>query len=322
MKIGNIELSGRMSLAPMAGVTDAAFRSVCALHGAALTCSEMVSSRALVYRDKKTESLLTMGTGLRSEGVQIFGSDAIVMGEAAQLALEISGAGFIDINMGCPVGKISKSGDGAALMRDPEKAMGIIEAVVRSVDVPVTVKIRKGWDKGSANAAEFAEMAEAAGVSAVAVHGRTKVQMYSGTADWDIIREVKNRVRIPVIANGDVWTGENARRILKYTGADIAMVGRGAFGNPWIFAEGNSALEGADSPQRPSLAQRVDTALNQAAMAADMKGQRVAILEARRHFVWYLKGTPHSGFFKKDIVKMETLDEMRMIAERIKRELR
>jgi nifR3 family TIM-barrel protein len=224
--------------------------------------------------------------------------------------------------MGCPGGKVVKSGDGSALMRDPDKAMKIIEAVVRGVNCPVTVKFRKGWDKGSVNAVEFAKMAESAGVSAIAVHGRTRAQMYSGKADWDIIREVKRAVNVPVLANGDVFEPQDAVRILRYTGADMAMVGRGSFGNPWLFQRAAAALEGREIPPLPPIRERAETARRQFELAAEFKGERVACLEARKHYAWYLRGVPHSGYYKEKIAKIETLEDVRGITEGIKRELR
>ena len=321
IKIGNIEVNSKLALAPMAGVTDLAFRTICRELGAGLTYTEMVSAKALVYQDRKTRSLLQLGENEHPVGAQIFGSDVSCMAEAAVKALEVSGADFIDINMGCPVGKVVKSGDGCALMKDPDKAMKIIEAVVKAVNNPVTIKIRKGWDKGNVNAVEFAVMAEAAGVSAITVHGRTRTQMYSGKADWDIIREVKKAVYVPVLANGDIFKAEDAARILKYTGADIAMIARGAMGDPWIFQQANELLGGNDIPKHPPIGKRAETALRQFELAAKQKGERVACLEARKHYAWYLRGVPHSGYFKEKISKAATMDDLREITEGIKREL-
>ena len=248
VKIGNVELRGRLTLAPMAGVTDFAFRRVCRELGAALTTTEMVSAKALVYKDEKTKALLYIPEGERPCAVQIFGHEPEIMAEAAPMALELSGAEILDINMGCPVGKIVKSGDGSALMRDPELAGRIIERVKKAVDKPVTVKFRKGWDNGSVNAVDFARMCQQAGADAIAVHGRTRTQMYAGRADWDIIKAVKQAVNIPVTANGDIFEPEDAEHILRYTGCDLAMIGRGSFGNPWLFQRANALLEGKEIP--------------------------------------------------------------------------
>ena len=228
VKIGDIELCGNLTLAPMAGVTDFAFRRVCRGLGAALTTTEMVSAKALVYKDEKTKSLLYIPEDEHPCAAQIF-------------AREISGADIIDINMGCPVGKVVKSGDGSALMRTPVLAEEIIRSVVKSAGCPVTVKFRKGWDNGSVNAVDFARMCEGSGAAAIAVHGRTRAQMYAGRADWDIIREVRRAVSIPVIANGDIFAPEDAAHILRYTGCELAMIGRGSFGNPWLFRQGQAA---------------------------------------------------------------------------------
>ncbi|MFQ9127987.1 MAG: tRNA dihydrouridine synthase DusB [Butyricicoccaceae bacterium] len=243
MQIGTVKIDGRLVLAPMAGVTDLAFRRICREHGAALTVTEMVSTKALCYQDRKTPRLLELAPDEHPAAAQIFGHEPETMAEGARIALEKSGCDIIDINMGCPAPKIAGNGDGSALMRSLPLASRVIEAVVKAVNVPVTVKFRKGWDEGSVNCVEFARMAEQSGAAAIAVHGRTRAQQYSGRADWDAIRAVKQAVSIPVIANGDVAVPEDAVRILEYTGADGAMIGRGALGDPWIFERANVLLE-------------------------------------------------------------------------------
>ena len=321
MQIGTLEINSRLALAPMAGVTDAAYRQICSELGAGLTVTELVSAKALCYQDKKSRQLLQPFPGEAPFAAQIFGSDAACMAEAAQIAAEASGAQLLDINMGCPVGKVVSSGDGAALMKDPEKAARLAEAVVKASPVPVTVKVRRGWDKGSINAVELSKMLEQAGVSAITVHGRTRVQMYGGAADWSTIREVKAAVSIPVIANGDVFSAADAVRILDQTGADMAMIGRGCFGNPWIFREARAALEGEPIPERPPLAERCDTAVRQIELAARYNCEKVAVLTARRHYAWYLKGVPHGGYYKEQIVRMETLEDVYRVTKGIKRDL-
>ena len=322
VKIGDIEITGRLTLAPMAGVTDFAFRSICREMGAALTTTEMVSAKALVYKDEKTRALLYIPEHEHPCAAQIFGHEPDVMAEAAGLALEISGADILDINMGCPVGKVVKSGDGSALMKTPELAGSIIESVCRAVDRPVTVKFRKGWDGGSVNAVEFAKVCEQAGAAAIAVHGRTRVQMYSGRADWDVIREVKKAANIPVIANGDIFTGQDAEHILRYTGCDLAMAGRGTFGNPWLFKQANAVIAGRPEPPLPPLAERMDTGVRQIEMLAQAAGERSACLEARHHLPWYLHGVPYAGYYRNELVHVDTLDDIYRIVKEIKRDLK
>ncbi len=321
MKIGDKEITSRLVLAPMAGVTDLAFRQVCRELGAGMTVTEMVSAKALCYQDKKSRGLLKLGPGEHPVSAQIFGSDPVCMAEAACIAAELSGADFIDINMGCPVGKVVSNGDGSALMRDPEKAARVAEAVVKASPVPVTVKMRRGWDKGSINAVELAQLLEQVGVAAVAIHGRTRAQLYAGQADWVTIRQVKAAVHIPVIANGDVFAAEDAVRILHFTGADAAMIGRGCLGNPWLFQQAQAALEGRDIPPLPPLAERCQTALRQIRLAAEDKGEHIALLEARKHYAWYLKGVPHSNYYKEQIVRMNTLEDAERVTEGILRDL-
>ncbi len=321
VKIGNVEINGRTVLAPMAGVTDFAFRAICSELGAALTTTEMVSAKALCYGDKKTQSLLYNLPACRPFSAQIFGHEPEFMAEAAPMAIECSGADILDINMGCPVGKIVKSGDGSALMRDPELAGKIVQAVVAAVDVPVTVKFRKGFDGGSVNAVEFAQIMQQAGASAIAVHGRTRAQMYAGRADRDIIRDVKRAVSIPVMANGDIFSGADAEHILRYTGCELAMIGRGVFGDPWLFCEANACIEGEAIPERPPLAERMELALRHTKMYAEKFGERLACLEARHQIPWYLKGVAYAGYYKQQLVKVETLDGLERIISGIKREL-
>ncbi len=321
MRLGELEITGRTVLAPMAGVTDWAFRTVCAELGAAVTVTEMVSSRALVYQDKKSRGLLRK-TPSGICGAQIFGNDPAIMAEAAGIALELSGCDFIDINMGCPMPKIAGNGDGCALMQNVELAARIVEAVAAAVPVPVTVKMRKGWDKGSVNCAELAQAVEAAGAAAVCVHGRTKTMLYSGTADWDCIRAVREAVKIPVVANGDIFDAEAALRCEKRTGAELLMIGRSAFGKPWVFAQVQAALDGREVPALPPLSERMDTAMRQFELAREDKGEHIACLEARKHLAWYLRGVPYSGYYKEKISSISTVEDVQRLAAGIRRDLR
>ena len=321
MKLGNIELNTPLFLAPMAGVTDWAFRTICAKLGADVTVTEMVSSRALVYQDKKSAKLLRKNEGSVC-GAQIFGNDPEIMAQAAVLALEISGCDFLDINMGCPMPKVANSGDGCGLMRTPELAGEIVNAVVKAVDVPVTVKCRLGWDKGSVNVLDFTKRMEDSGAAMVAVHGRTRSMLYSGTADWDMIHKVKEQLSIPVIANGDITGGEAAVRCLKRTGADGLMIGRSVFGDPWIFEEVRAALNGEEYEGRPCLADRIDVAVEQFRLAEQDHGEHIACLEARKHFAWYLRGVPHSGYYKNQITSLNTMEDIYRVAKDVVRDLK
>lgn len=321
MRIGTVEIDGSVVLAPMAGVTDYAYRTICAEYGAALTVTEMVSSRALVYQDRKSKALLKKTpTGVCA--AQIFGNDPVIMGQGAALAIEHSGCGILDINMGCPVGKIAGNGDGSALMKDPELAAKIVEECCKAVSVPVTVKTRIGWDKGSINVVEFSQALQQAGAAAITVHGRTKTMQYAGVADWDTIAKVRQAVSVPVIANGDVIGPEEALRCRKRTGCEMVMVGRAAFGDPWVFAQVKAALEGEKIPGRPALKERILVALRQFEISVEDKGEHIACLEARKYFAWYLRGVAHSGYYKEQISQIGKPEDVYAIVKGIQRDLR
>ncbi len=321
LQIGNVKLPNRLILAPMAGVTDLAFRQICREHGAGLTVTEMVSAKALDFGDKKTPRLMQLGEAEHPAAVQIFGSDPACMARGAVRVCEESGCELIDINMGCPAPKIVNNGDGSALMKTPELAARIVAAVKQAVQVPVTVKFRLGWDTTSINCITFAQMMEQAGADMVTVHGRTRSQQYEGHADWDQIAAVKQAVSIPVTANGDVFAPEDVPRILAHTGADFVMIGRGSLGNPWIFERANALLETGVLPPLPPFAARMDTAVRQIELAAADKGERVALLEARKHVNWYLKGVSHVRDFKKRISALERLSELYALTEEMKQQI-
>lgn len=305
----------KIFLAPMAGVTDLAFRTVCKEYGADLVVSEMVSSRGLHYKDKKTNELLKTNEIESPLIVQLFGNEPDVMAESAKI-LASAGVQYLDINMGCPAPKIVKNGDGCSLMRDEILAGKVAEAVVKAVDVPVSVKFRAGWDKDSINAVSFAKIMESSGVSCVTVHGRTKDQFYSGTADYDIIRKVREAVKIPVVANGDVVDGQSATAILEKTGCNSIMIGRGALGNPFIFKEIKNHLNG--NTTTPVLSSEKKKALlRHLELMEEYKDERVGVPEMRKHFAWYLKGIPHSGKLKISAFSAKTYKEMKNLANQI-----
>ena len=299
LKIGNLELSGRAFLAPMAGAGDRAFREVCAGFGAAFTVSEMVSAKALQFGDKKTAELMELGEAARPAAIQLFGSEPDVMAEGAKRAMEFS-PDVIDINMGCPAPKITGPGAGSALMKNPELCGELVAAVKKAVPVPVTVKLRAGWDEKSRNAALVAKLCEEAGADVVTVHARTRAQMYAPSADWSIIREVKQTVKIPVIGNGDVTDAQSAARLLEETGCDAVMVGRGALGNPWVFRQINAWLSDSGSVvPPPGVHEKMLVLLRQVRLACGYKGEARAMKEARGHVGWYLKGLRGAAEFRR-----------------------
>lgn len=309
MKIGNVELKNNIFLAPMAGVTDMPFRVLCKEQECGLVYTEMVSAKGMHYDDDKSNKLTLMHEIEKPGAVQIFGSDPKIMAEVAE-KLNASDAAIIDINMGCPAPKITKNGEGSALMKNPELIAEIIRAVVAVSHKPVTVKIRKGWDDSRINAVEIARIAEENGAGAVAVHGRTREQYYSGKADWDIIRQVKEAVSIPVIGNGDVTGPKEAQKLFEETRCDAIMVGRGAQGNPWIFKKIVRFLEDGTIIPDPSPEEKIETIIRHMNMLIDLKGERTGILEMRSHIAWYIKGMRDAAYTKQKIFQMTDKEEI------------
>lgn len=318
MKIKDLEFNHIAFLAPMAGIADLAFRELCVQYGAAYTVSEMVSSKGLTMGDKKSAQLLTLGND-RPAGVQIFGDDPEIMAKAAVKCLDFN-PDIIDINMGCPAPKIAMNGGGASLMKKPELAYEITKAVVQAVDIPVTVKIRKGWNEESVNAVEMAELAEKAGASAVAVHGRTRQQMYSGSVDFDIIAQVKKAVGIPVIANGDIKDEQSAAIMLEKTNADAIMIGRGALGNPWVFSKINAYLDECRVLPEPSITQKMAVMLKHIQKIIEYKGEYTAMREARHHAAYYTKGMRGGAKLRAEIGKLERFEQLQELSYKILKE--
>lgn len=316
MKIGNKVLSNNVFLAPMAGVTDKAARQIAKPFGPGLMYTEMVSGKALLYNNKKTEIMLDASEEEQPIASQLFGHEPSVLSEIAYKATE-AGAKIIDINMGCPAPKIANNGDGSAIMKNPNLAGEIVKAVVSKTNVPVTVKVRKGWDEESVNAVQIALIAEDAGASAITVHGRTRQQYYSGKADLDIIKAVKEAVKIPVIGNGDITDGKSAKHMIDYTGCDGIMIGRAAQGNPWIFKEVISYLETGIIPPSPTVEERKEIILKHLNLLVLYKGEHRGIMEARKHMAWYVKGIKSGARIREEIFKASTFDEMKRIIEKI-----
>lgn len=309
IKIGDVTLDNNVILAPMAGVTDLPFRLLCREMGAGMVCMEMVSAKAIYYHNKNTAELLAIHPQEHPVSLQLFGSDPEILGEMAS-RIEERPFDILDFNMGCPVPKVVNNGEGSALMKDSKLAEKLLTALVKAVKKPVTVKIRKGFDDNSINAVEIAKIAESCGVAAVAVHGRTRAQYYSGRADWDVIGQVKEAVKIPVIGNGDVDSPEAAKAMLEHTGCDGVMIGRAAQGNPWIFRETVRFLADGTIIPVPDRGEKKEMVLRHAALLREVKGEYTAVREMRKHLAWYTAGMPHSARFRGMINSMESMEAL------------
>lgn len=316
MKIGNMEINGYAALAPMAGVADKAFRELCRKYGAAYVTTEMVSAKGLTMHDRKSDALMQIGETEMPASVQLFGREPETMATAAKIAAE-TGCFAIDINMGCPAPKIAGNGAGSALMKEPDLAARITQAVAEAVNLPVTVKFRSGWDESSINAVEFAVMQENAGAAAITVHGRTKKQMYAPPVDFEIIKQVKKAVKIPVIGNGDITDPVSAKNMYDVTGCDFIMVGRGALGAPWIFEQINEYLKNGVPIPEPPIEERMSIMLHHVEKLCEYKGNYTGMREARKHTGWYIKGIRGAAAFRQEIGALETPEQLREIAERV-----
>lgn len=316
MKIGNLEINKKASLAPMAGAADRAFRELCTSYGAAFVVGELTSSKGVSMGDKKSGELLSISDNERPAASQLFGDNPLVMAKAAEEALSYK-PDFIDINMGCPAPKVSSNGCGSALMRNPDLAGEIVKAVVNASDVPVTVKMRTGWDDSSLNAPLLAKICEANGASMITVHGRTKVQMYSPGINYDIIKEVKDSVSVPVIGNGDVTDAKSALMMIEKTGCDAVMVGRGALGKPWVFREINHFFETGEILPEPSISDRMDVLKKHISKLVEYKGEYIAMREARKHAAWYVKGIRGAAAYRAEIGKINTFSDLEELIGKI-----
>lgn len=316
LKIGNVTLENNLVLAPMAGVTDLPFRLLCKEQGAGLICMEMVSAKAIYFENKNTLELMEIHDEERPVSLQLFGSDADIISEMAK-RIEERPFAILDINMGCPVPKVAGNGEGSALMRNPKLVAEIVEKTVRAISKPVTIKIRKGFNDAEVNAVEIAHIAEECGAAAVAVHGRTREQYYSGKADWDIIRQVKEKVKIPVIGNGDIVDGASAKAMLEQTGCDGLMIGRGSQGNPWIFREILHYMQTGELLSAPTPQEKAEVIKRHIALQMQYKGEYTAIREMRKHLAWYSAGMPQSAQFRNAINLMETKEELLASVEKM-----
>ena len=316
LKIGNVELENRYILAPMAGVSDLPFRLLCKEQGAGLVCMEMISAKAIYYNNKNTDLLMEIHPDEGPVSLQLFGSDPVIMGEMAK-RIEDRPFAILDVNMGCPVPKVVNNHEGSALMKNPKLVGEIVTALVKAIDKPVTIKIRKGFNEENVNAVEIAKIAESCGAAAVAVHGRTREQYYSGKADWDIIARVKDAVSIPVIGNGDVVDEESAAKMLAYTGCDGIMVGRAAQGNPFIFRQLSHFLETGEKCAKPTTQEIKDAIMKHATLSIQYKGEYTAVREMRKHISWYSAGYPNSSKLRAKMNEMETMEDILAIMEKV-----